>query len=218
MAWRRRWRPSITTLVAVIVVSPIILVSATLAALSWFASARISEDLGDEVMAGAARSVAAEVRDYLADAVRLSDRYARRLEAGVLPDPPTLAWERPMLDDLVTTPSVASICYGTSDGSATWLLRASGRLEVGRAERGAENGAVEFVMDPLTAKTVGDPLRVYTYDPRTRPWWAVATGDKPRCTPVYAWFAGNSADTTIGTGYVRQIRQGGGNAARGAGD
>jgi sigma-B regulation protein RsbU (phosphoserine phosphatase) len=191
-----------------IVVLPILVVSLVLAGLSWFSSARISEDLGERVMADAARSAATEVRDYLAGAVRLSDRYARRIEAGALPDLPTRAWERPMLDDLMTTPSVASICYGDADGSATWLLRAPGRLEVGRAERGRENGAVEFVMDPGTAATVGQPLRVYTYEPRSRPWWAVATQNNgPRWTPVYAWFAGNSADTTIGTGYTRPIRR-----------
>jgi sigma-B regulation protein RsbU (phosphoserine phosphatase) len=204
----RRWRPSITTLVALIVVIPILVVSLVLAGLSWFASARISEDLGQRVMADAARSSATEVRDYLAAAVRLSDRYARKIESGALPELPTLAWERPMLDDLLTTPSVASICYGDADGNATWLLRAPGRLEVGRAERGRENGAIEFVMDSAKAATVGQPLRVYTYEPRSRPWWALAVqSNSPRWTPVYAWFAGNSADTTIGTGYTRPIHR-----------
>ena len=74
--------------------------------------ARISENLGREVLAGAGTSATAEVHDYLSAAVRLSDRYVRRLEAGVLDDPPAQSWERLMLDDLMTTPTVASICYG----------------------------------------------------------------------------------------------------------
>jgi sigma-B regulation protein RsbU (phosphoserine phosphatase) len=203
---RGPWRPSISILIAMIVVSPIVVVSVLLVCLSWASSARVSESLGREVMTGAARSAATEVRDYLSDAVRTSDRYARRLEGGVLPDPPKEAWERPMLDDLMTTPNVASICYGNAAGDATWLLRGPGRLEIGRAHAGAENGAIEFAFDPAAAVPRGPPLRVYTYDPRTRPWWSAATNsDGPRWTPIYPWFAGNSADTTIGAGYVRKF-------------
>jgi phosphoserine phosphatase RsbU/P len=203
---RGRWRPSITMLIAAIVVSPIVVVSAVLVGLSWTSSARISESLGHEVMAGAAQSVATEVRDFLCEAVRVSDRYARRLEAGVLPDPPKQAWERVMLDDLTTTPNVASICYGNAAGDATWLLRGPGRLEVGRGEGGRANGTVEFAIDPATGATRGEPLRTYAYDPRDRPWWSTALGsDGPRWTPIYAWYVGNNAEDVVGAGYVRKV-------------
>ena len=37
---------------------------------------------------------------------------------------------------------------------------------MGRAQPRSEKGAVEFVLDPTSGNTVGDPLRVYSYDPR----------------------------------------------------
>jgi sigma-B regulation protein RsbU (phosphoserine phosphatase) len=210
----RSWRPSISVLIAMIVVSPIIIVSLILASLSWAASARVAEDLGQAVMSGAAASVAAEVRNFLDDAVRVSDRYARRIESGLLPDPPpTDAWERAMLDDIVTTPTVASICYGTVGGDATWLLRRGERTELGRALGARAGAAVEYIVDPRSGQTIGAPLRNYTYDPRQRPWYAAAVSSPvPRWTPIYAWFADSAAETTIGTGYTRQLRSPDGNA------
>lgn len=203
---RTAWRPSISLLVTTIVVAPVVLVSALLVWLSWSSSSQISENLAQEAVSGAARNAETEVRRYLGDAVRLSDRYTRALAAGALPDPPGRAWERTMLDDLATTPSVASICYGNARGDATWMLRGQQRLELGRAESARENGAVEYVVDTATGATVSEPLRVYTYDPRTRPWWGVAaTSDGPRWTPIYSWFAGNNNDTVIGTGYTRRV-------------
>lgn len=203
---RGTWRPSITLLIAMIVVLPIVVVSVLLVSLSWAAGARVSESLGHEVMAAAARSTEAEVRGYLGEAVRTSDRYARRLETGALPDPPTDAWERAMFDDLTTEPHVASICYGNAAGDATWLLRGPGRLEVGRSRGGGADQTVEFPVDPKTGALGRTPLRTYTYDPRTRPWWKVAVDHQgPLWTPIYPWFVGNSNDATVGAGYTRKI-------------
>jgi len=192
-------------LIGLIVVSPIIVVSVILATLSWRANARISANLGDQVMSGASDTVAAQVREYLGDVMSVSDRYARRISAGVLPDPPGEAWERSLLDDLFTSPSVASICYGNIAGDATWLLRSHARLEVGRCEK---TSAVEFAISPSSGQTIGKALREYTFDPRQRPWWSVATSSEiPRWTPVYAWFMGDSSETTIGTGYTREFHR-----------
>lgn len=202
------WRPSIGALIAMIVVSPIAAVALILVSLSWASTARISSKLADEVMTAAAATVASEVRDYLGDAVRVSDRYVRRIESGVLPDPPATTWEREMTDDLETTPSVASICYGNIAGDATWLLRAHGRLEVGRVNGAKPDEAVEYQLDPPTGRTATNPIRVYSYDPRKRPWWAIAaTSNSPRWTPIYTWFAGDAEESTIGTGYTRQIHR-----------
>ncbi|MGH7133543.1 MAG: SpoIIE family protein phosphatase, partial [Phycisphaerales bacterium] len=203
-------RLSISVIVALIVVLPIIAVSAALLALAWAASARVSENLGSHVMTAAAGSVAAKIDSFLGEATRVSDRYAQRIASGTLPpSDPSLGfqpWERTMFDDLSTTPAIASICYGNTRGDATWLLRGESRLEIGRVDGARAGHALEFTVDPATGAAVGDPLRVYTYYPRQRPWWSVAmSSPTPMWTPVYTWFTGNTADTTIGTGYTRQI-------------
>src|SRR5262249_39561679 len=116
-------RPSIRSLVAVVVIVPVLVVSAALAALSTVTSRRVAEELGSSIVNEAGDRVAAEVRNYLSSAVRISDLYARRVSDGVLSTADLRAWERPMLDDLLTTPDVASICFGNERGQATWLLR-----------------------------------------------------------------------------------------------
>jgi phosphoserine phosphatase RsbU/P len=199
--------PSITALVAFIVVTPILVVSAVLAALSWIATARISENLGQAVMTRAAQSTAETVQEYLSDAVAVSDRFNRRLEAGDLPDPPGRDWQRTMLDNLVTSHSVASICYGNVEGDATYLLRAQGHLEVGFVDKASKDGAVEYAINPITGKLSTKSLRVYTYDPRQRPWWDIAVhSDTPTWTPIYPWYGDQNTESLVGTGYVRQIK------------
>lgn len=204
--------PSITALVAFIVVTPILIVSAVLATLTWVATARISENLGQAVMTRAAQSTAETVQEYLSDAVAVSDRFNRRLESGDLPDPPGRQWQRTMLDNLVTSHSVGSICYGNVEGDATYILRAQGHLEVGFVDKGTENGAVEYAINPSTGKLSEKYLRVYTYDPRQRPWWNVAVhSDIPTWTPIYPWYGEQTTESLIGTGYVRQVKDHSGN-------
>jgi sigma-B regulation protein RsbU (phosphoserine phosphatase) len=202
-----RRSPSITTLVAFIVVTPILIVSAVLVALTWVAATRISENLGQELMTRAAQTSAATVSRYLDDAIETSNLYARRLDANALPDPPGRAWTRLMLDDLVTTPPVASICYSNVNGDATYLLRGANRLEVGYCDGAKENGTVEYSINPNSAKLSARPLRTYTYDARTRPWWAVAlASSEPTWTPIYPWYGDKTVESLIGTGYTRAIK------------
>jgi sigma-B regulation protein RsbU (phosphoserine phosphatase) len=202
-----RRSPSITTLVALMVVTPILIVSAVLVSLTWISSTRISESLGQELMTRAAQTSAATVREYLNDARETSDLYARRLEANALPDPPGRTWTRYMLDDLVTTPPVASICYGNVNGDATYLLRGANRLEVGYCDGAKPDGTIEYSINPNSAKLSVKPLRVYTYDPRQRPWWTTAVAiDHPVWTPIYPWYGDKTIESLIGTGYTRTIK------------
>jgi sigma-B regulation protein RsbU (phosphoserine phosphatase) len=190
--------------------APMTIGAAALVTLSIVTSRRVAEDLGRDLVDAATGAVQREVRDYLGEAVRVSDLYTRRVEQGVLGAADLRAWEQFMLDDLLTTPDVASICFGNERGEATWLLRAHGRLEVGRVIQGRNDEAIEFEMLP-DGSTRPDPLRVYTYDPRQRPWYAAAIESRsPTWTPVYFWFGDQGADTETGAGYTRLVESSGG--------
>src|SRR5262249_11002227 len=117
------------------------------------------------------------------------------------------AWEPTMLDDLLTTPDVASICFGNAAGDSTWLLRHAGRLEAGRADGPRDSFTQEFVVDAATgALDLDHPIRTYQYDPRQRPWYAAALqSEAPVWTPIYFWFGDTGADLETGTGYARSI-------------
>jgi len=208
----RKIHLSIRGLVALIVIAPIVVVSVTLVMLSVVTSRRIAENLGHAFVDNVTARVSAEVRDYLGDAVRISDLYMRRIADGVLPTTGLPAWERPMLDDLLSS-KVASICFGNEAGDATWVLHGRGRLEAGRVVGGQNDRAPEHeisfsgAVDPV-------PFLVHHYDPRERPWYQSATKSPAALwTPVYSWFAGNGADALTGSGYARAVRDASGKVA-----
>jgi phosphoserine phosphatase RsbU/P len=193
-------------LVGAVVVAPLLIVCAVLVTVSSLTSREIAQDLGDSYVEGAAASVQNQVGRYLADAVRVSDQYTRRIERGMLPTTKLTPWEPVMLDDLSTTPAIASICFGNVNGESTWLLHNKGRLEVGRGEGPGENQAVEYVMH-ADGSINREPIRRYLYDPRKRPWWDVAMkANRPTWTPVYFWFGTTALDGTASTGHTRPIR------------
>ncbi len=143
--------PSIRVIVALLMAAPVIVIAALLVVLSSVTAHRIAEGLSAQLVDHATATVQRDTREHLSSAVRISDLYARRMERGELPTTNLQTWEPIMLDDLATTPDVASICFGNPAGDCTWLLRHAGRLEVGRVDGavgagqgGAANNAVEY--------------------------------------------------------------------------
>lgn len=196
---------SIRWVAMLVVTLPLVALGISLVLLAAYTGERISRDLGETIVRGATDRVAEEVRSFLSHGVRTSNLYAARLRTGSLSARDLPVWERTMLEDLSATPEVASIAFGGTDGSATWLLRGPGRLEVGRVRAGLNDQAFEGVMD--AKGNVGEePLRIYHYDPRERPWFQAALDSKgPTWTPIYFWFGEGGADTTTGTGYVQRV-------------
>ncbi len=199
--------PSVRILIATLMVLPILAVSVALATVFARNSRQISQDLGATLVRTSTDRVSGEIQAYLQSAVRMSDRYARQIYEGALPTTGLRAWERPMLDDLLTVPDVASICFGNEAGDSTWLLRNEGRLEVGGSD-GSKNGdAAEYRID--ANGTIGPtPLRgKYAYDPRKRPWYHIALQHELAAwTPIYFWFGEQGKDSQTGSGFTRAIR------------
>ena len=144
-------QPSIRLLIAAIVVIPTALVAALLITITSIANRSSAEAFGEQIIDSANTSISRQVQSYLGEAMHVSDRYVRRIEAGLLPTDELAAWERPMLDDLLTTPDVASICFGNADGDATWLLWHGRQLELGRAD-GERNGHLKEDEDNTQAQ------------------------------------------------------------------
>jgi sigma-B regulation protein RsbU (phosphoserine phosphatase) len=201
--------PSLRVLVTVIVVLPIAIVAAALVTISIMTTRTVAEQLGEELIADATGRVVAEVGRYLGEAVRVSDLYTRRIETGKLPPTNLADWEQAMFDDLATSPNVASICFGSPAGDATYLQRAHNRLEFGIADGSRDCAAIEWPA-VLSGKIDREkPIRNYRYDARTRPWYTAALkGGGPRWTPVYFWFGEGGSDSETGTGFTRPIRSG----------
>lgn len=190
---------------AVFVVTPVVVVASLLVTLFWLAGRRAGEALGSSIIEHASAMASGDIRQYLQDAVRVSDLYARRLEQGTLSTADLRAWDRPMLDDLATSPGIASICFGSADGRSIYLQRAHGRLELGLGEGSGPNQCREFELTPGGGRSA-EPLRVYQYVPTERPWYLAATqARQPTWTPVYSWFATPGGDTETGAGYTRPI-------------
>jgi sigma-B regulation protein RsbU (phosphoserine phosphatase) len=197
--------PSIRLLVTTLVVAPLLLLAAALVWLSSATSHRIAEDLGQSMVRAAIVELEANARRFLGSAVRVGELYARRVEAGTLPADQLSDWVRPILDDLLATPDVASICIGTPDGRAVYIQRAHGRLEMGIGAGPGDGQCWEGVIDP-DGTISPEPLRIYKYDPTSRPWYqaGLASG-QPTWAPIYTWFGETGNDAETSTAYVRPV-------------
>jgi len=196
----------IRALVTLMVVTPLVLAVALMLGLLVVTSRSIAEGLGSEVVANATSDISAETERYLASAIRTSELYARRVERGTLPTSGLQAWELSMLDDIVVSKRVDSICFANMQGETTWILRGvGGRLEVGRVAGPGPDQAVEFEISP--AGVVGkEPLRQHQFIASERPWWTGAKASPvPLWTPVYFWFGEQGGAISTGTGYTRAI-------------
>lgn len=201
---------SIRWLVTMIVVLPTVLAAGALATISWLTSRAIAEQLAGQLVEGTTSRVSREIHEYLGQAVRTSDQFAIRVKTNQLPvREPLFEWERPMLDDLLTCPTIAAITFGNFSNESTYLMRGrDGRLEVGRYDPALPrpSNCVESVIDP-DGEIAREPIRTYRYDPTRRPWFtrAIDNPDQPIWTDVYFWFGTKGADSQTGAGYTRVI-------------
>ena len=196
---------SIRQLAAASVVTPVVAVAGILLLLIWGSTTRTAEALGQTMTEHAGAIVGDNVRAYLSDAVRVSDLYARRIADGTLSTTDLDAWRGPMLQDLVTSPGVASICFGAADGRAVYLQRANGRIEYGLGVGPGENQCREVEVSE-GGEVGAEALRVYRYDPVARPWYAAAVdAGQATWTPVYFWFTTHGGDAETGAGYARPV-------------
>lgn len=208
-------------LLAVSFAGPIIVGCAALILLSSLTSRRISEDLAHQVLSSALDSVSIEVRRQLDEAMRVSDRYAHRIAAASIAsndDPRYLnvhmdSVRATLLDDLSTTPAIASICLGSADNQAIWLLRqgvdSQGRdlMRFGTAKGPGPTDAVEFLWPAPQLSSPLEQAREHQFIATQRPWYIQASKQSgPSWTPVYFWFGQQSGEAQTGIGYTRAFR------------
>lgn len=201
-----RGSPSIRLLVTIAVVAPIVVTAATLFLLTSLTLNGLAERLGRGIVDRRTSRVSEEVRTYLSDAERVSNLYTQRLARGVLKPDALRDWAPFLYDDLMTSPQVASICFGNTQGDATYLMRAHGQIELGIVKGGENDRAADYAVD-ADGNPIGEPLRITRYDPRERPWWtAVAEERTARWTDVYFWFGDQGGAAETGAGFTRPIR------------
>jgi sigma-B regulation protein RsbU (phosphoserine phosphatase) len=200
---RRRVR--LVTLIVTATVIPLLVLAGALLWITLSTASHVAETLGHEIVTSSAQRAARELSQRLDGAVRVSNLYAARLAAGDLRARNWHGWQRDMLHDLQTSPDIASICMGTIDGDAVWLMRGPDGLIYGESD-GRSGNAYDATFSPQ-GQILRPYLREYRYDPRTRPWYGVATAEgKPTWTPIYFWFGENGTDGDTGIGFARPIR------------
>jgi phosphoserine phosphatase RsbU/P len=209
---RRSRAPSLRLVIALVTLLPVLAAAVVLIVLSSHTSERIASELGSSMVRAAADRTAEQVRDYLGSAVRVTSLYIQRLEQRSLTSSGDFSdWLRPMHQDLGAWPEVASICIGTRDGRSTWLLRGKSGLELGVGLGPGDAQTTEHALDEATGARSQNPLRVYAYDPRKRPWYSAAINSpEGTFTPVYFWFGDQGSASVTGAGYAKPVRTTGG--------
>ncbi len=207
------WRPSIRLFVPLVLLTPILAAVAALVTLSTLTGQRVAEDLAEQWVTGATAHVEREARDFLATAVRTSDRYARRIERGSLPADDLWAWRDRLADDLATSPELAAITFCDRRGRAIALRRTPGHLELLTLGPG-DTPARVFRLEPGDPD---DPIPLGTADfrPRGEAWYEAATA--PDAEPAWAPIAARPREPVaahapaatppdVGAAYARPLR------------
>ncbi len=193
-----------------IVLAPIIVVSAALLAVSGYTTNRIESELGTALVHATGQRVEDHLASVIADSERMSDLYTHRVVNGTLPPEPDVNWQKLMYESILIRPSVGSMTYATPRGQAIYVMRIGESFVVGRADGPDENQTVEQRLSHSGGIQSGPPLRRYKYVVTERPWFAEAMKyDRPIWTDIYFWFSDAPAamygSRVAGISYVRQI-------------
>lgn len=202
---------SIRALVTLLVVVPVAATSVALAWLSHATASRVAGELARSLVDAASARASAEISHHLEPATRLSDMLAGLARDGALPTGDLLVWEPLLIRSVLSMPTVAAVTFAPPDGSSVMVMRNGAGVELGRVRAGGNDRHEIFAVDGAGA--VGtSALRTERYDARERPWYGVGVSAlTPMWTPIYTWFvAERGQDSTIGTGYVRAVRDRGG--------
>jgi serine phosphatase RsbU (regulator of sigma subunit) len=199
-------KPSVRTLVTLIALLPAAITALLLVWIGSSSSRRIADDLGDQLLRTSTVELRSEIRNFLGDAMRVSDLFLLRVQQKRLPiDRDLESWLQPMLDEMATTPNLAAITFGHRDGRSTYLQIGHEDLEWGVSAGSGPGQCVERLV--LRDGTVGKETRRYQYDPPGgRPWYRdYVNQPEPRWTDVYFWFGDDGGDATTGVGYTRRV-------------
>lgn len=200
---------SIHVLITLIVLVPIIAVSASLLTLSNFTSSKVERELAEALVRTNARRATDNLNHVFFTAERVSDLYLHRIQNASLPANPSPVWERFIYESMLVRTSIGSITFATLDGQATYVMRVGDDYIAGRAEGEGPEQTVECKLN-REGLPVGKPLRRYQYRVTERPWFKTAISHPtPVWTDVYYWFSQQSEafypEKIPGIAYVRQV-------------
>jgi len=192
-------------------VAALLFIAAILGGYFLFRSSEI-QALWKDIADRSARSTAQEVRSLLDPALPMLEECAALAEMDLLPveDPELLAPH--LVARLRYQKKLSWLCYGDAQGRFTGAWRhPSGRIVIQRSWVDEEGGHVREQF----ASGENERLRwsdEWTYDPRTRPFYQLASGaSKPVWTEPYEWF-GNEG---LGITSALALRKNGSDVIRG---
>jgi len=199
-------RTSIRVAAPILFLIPVLVVVIALGIVATWQGRRLVDSFAERAMDQAAERVETAVHGYLTNAVVATKQIELQVADGTL-DPQQLnSWRNILFHQVAANSEINSVTFGTSAGTATWVIRYPGQERLEYAIRDQpDRELVEYRLQQ--DGRVGEQLAVYGYDPRNRPWYLAALkADGPTWSEPYAWVGGGERDTTLGIAYARPIK------------
>lgn len=207
-----RQAPSIRRVVATTLIVPVVLLTAALLLIATLAAGGVAEQLGRGALDLASARVQGELLGFLRSGERLCTlAVSQAAEANAEVSEETASpvgadaelRQRRLVELLRAFPVTSTAVIAWPDGSLIGAIRDPEGVVVLRTEQGE---MIERAADPA-GRAVGEPLRRYPFDPRTRPWFQSAiASDSAHWIPPYAFVRRGVPGFDVGTSFVRALR------------
>lgn len=207
-------RLTITSLIALATLVPLVFAGVLLLTLSIGTVRRASAYLGKDILQQSSGHAIEEFGQYLEHTRRMSDLLAGLISEQMLSSDVYDAWIQRFIIRLNTTPEVSSICFTNESLDTVYLMRYGRELELGLGKGHSNGSTMRSYEARLDGYVSAEPTRIYEYEPRTREWWKLGyESDQPHWTRPYQWFQGpgRQGESVLSLAYTRTVRDRAGN-------
>jgi sigma-B regulation protein RsbU (phosphoserine phosphatase) len=203
-SWKSR--VSIKWLVPIMIVLPVVIISAVVIPMDYHTSRHAINELADENTLQIHQSIQEHLARLMEMPPRINALDKRMLQMGTLSLTDMDSNREPVFQTLRIFPAVSSIVIGNAKGPTMWVIRYPGATTYEYAIKKSFDAPMEEYTLGDDGNTDSPRLASYDYQPTRRPWYKAAiNAGAPTWGDVYIWVRHGKGET-LGVPYVEPIR------------
>lgn len=199
-------RIPLTISVPLLLVVPVLLVAVVLSVVAYAQARLTANDLTESLLTQVHDRIDTQIDSLMDTPAQIIAVNRALLDQGKLSLDDLRSWQ-PIIDaELRANPSISSVVFGKTDGTAVWICRYAGDddyIYFAINPPGEPTKMAEYRIDKQ-GNMQSEPSSVFTYDARTRPWYQAGEGSEHGawCEPFLFVGGSDSETVTLGISYA----------------